>query len=230
MSKLMLLEYFRPEHFISLSDINSDVNGDKSKFEKFEKNIAKSTDNKDDSLTEFESWSKDSWLENWIRLDPAIGSIDLNPYFYFSRDSLRSQPMRAQRLSPEAQDIFMSLISGSKTMVSSSINQISKLGQGDSANILVALADKVISSDDKDTIGKLLIIQCDICIIKKELIGELFKFLERLPDSKIPIQLIPKLKGVIDQNKNYHDTLKTLFQHWSKGENKLLKSAIKKSL
>ena len=37
---------------------------------------------------EFLTWLTDSWMKDWASAQPALGSIDLRPYFFFSRDKL----------------------------------------------------------------------------------------------------------------------------------------------
>lgn len=228
LSKIMLLEYFRPEHFTSLSEIHSGIKEKKTYFESFEKRFIENPDSTEvDSDNNFESWINDPWLNNWLKLEPRIGSEDLTSYFFFSRDNLRSQPIRAQRLSAEAQEIFLSIVSGSKSMLTKAIKGIKKIGQGDSANILSALSDKIRASDTKSITDQLLSTQCKICIVCPELIGEYFEFLQRLPEEKVPIQLIPELKGLINSNKNHSQLLDGLLKKWSKGENKMLAAATK---
>ncbi|MGG6229353.1 KAP family P-loop NTPase fold protein [Tenacibaculum sp. SDUM215027] len=231
LAKVMLLEYFRPEHFTSLSEINTGDKEKKTKFDSFEKEFIKNSESiKESTSNEFESWSNDPWLENWLKIEPSLNSEDLIPYFFFSRDNLRAQPIQAQRLSPQAQEIFMLLVSGSKAKLSKGIQEMIKLGQGDSANILSAISDKIRSSDTKSIINNLLTTQCKICEVKTELISEYFEFLQRLPEGKIPIQLVPALKGLINSNQNQSQQFQNLLSKWSKGENKMLISAIKEYL
>jgi len=228
LAKIMLLEYFKPEHFISLSEINIGEDDRKLAFGAFEKDFIELSEESDQNIDkDYESWSNDPWLGNWLRIEPPLSSEDLEPYFFFSRDNLRAQPIQAQRLTQQAQEIFLSLISGSKAKISQALRDFKMLGQGDSATILSALSDKVRSTDDNKAIGNLLKVQVQICSVQPELISEFFEFLQRLPETRIPIQIVPGLKSLINNHQDKSPLFQNLLSKWAKGTNKRLAKATK---
>ena len=76
LAKIMLLEYFKPVLFETISS-NLDNKGMSSHIKEIENNDFQ--DNKE--------YEDDNWVKNWIEVEPSLAEKDLTKYLYFLRES-----------------------------------------------------------------------------------------------------------------------------------------------
>ena len=236
LSKLMLLEYFKPEKFrllfklqASQSGIPQEINmleeseGVKDK----EKPVKK---RKKEEEADISDWLSDDWLKNWIKQEPYLGSVDLSPYYYFSRDATGSIPVIAQRMSTGAQDVLQKLLSGSESIRNDGLQKATALNEGDAATIFASLREKLIQQENrtkrKDTIQTLL----EFCRRRLELLSELSTFLKNLSDEEIPFAIVPTVWALFEESNN-KAIGSSILTKWQKStDNKKLAAAAKNYL
>jgi hypothetical protein len=196
MAKLMLLEYFRPETFRLLSDLQSDQEGKPVEFSKAEESIKGKTSASDaNGENEFiKEIQKDNWLNAWLENDPSLKGVDLRPYFFFSRDILKPFSIERVRISPEGQEVLMQLVSASKTYRDAGIKKLEKLSQTDGAAIFSTFTTKARQEENQSSRSELLKTVCKICEVRPELSGELMIYLRSFPVRLLSPAIVPVVK------------------------------------
>jgi len=253
LAKLMLLEYFKPEWFKRLAELQAVSEGRppalkeleesvvaqgssaaKSKAPKgknVEERISKATTpeptpaSEQSVSSETLAWASDSWMRDWLQMEPALGDTDLRPYFYFSRDILGPLGGAVRRLSPRAQEALNKLLQESDAIRTIALKEAVDLSQADAAAVFEALAVKVSQTEDLSEEGSLLDRIFDWVRSRPELRGQLITLMGRLPDVAIPIQTAPKLLSLA-QGTDAEAGVIQLFEKWSKcGVARLVTSA-----
>ncbi len=166
LAKLMLMEYFRAESFRRLAELQFAHDGNPPELKAMEQAAArlagstseamekgspketKTKGNKDTpevgpespSLTaEFQLWMTDSWLRDWLSMEPSLAEIDLKPYFFFSRDNLGLLGTAGQRLSIIARGVLDKLKSPSEAVRTRALKQVRDLSEADLNAVFEAL-------------------------------------------------------------------------------------------
>ncbi|KIY20665.1 KAP family P-loop NTPase fold protein [Mesobacillus subterraneus] len=142
LSKIMMLEYFKPRMFSELVDAEIDIDGSIIELRNFEKGEL-------DKLQKLKNWEGDSWVKNWIEKEPYIGSEDLRPYFYFGRTSLDKQyETGTTKLSREAQDVLKNLLAGTQSGLNSAIQNAGSVNDYEVALIIEHLFGRIKESTE----------------------------------------------------------------------------------
>lgn len=258
LAKLMLLEYFRPESFRRLSELQSEQSGRpvelgsmeatargnadaaKTQAELSEK-PAKETKEKVEKLEapaqgeknldgEFQLWLDQPWTNNWLKLDPPLKDLDLRPYFFFSRDALVSViGTEASRMSQPAQDVVAKLLSESEAVRTTGLTKLEDLSNGDIAAIFESFINRAQQEQGIGKANAAFQRLIDIAGKRKEMRGELILFLNRMPDSEIT-PVVPIQLEALYRDEELDVALLELFRKWEKGTNKELAAIVSKRL
>ena len=220
LAKLMLVEYFKSNFFKKLSEIQSQENGNPKELELIEKG-------KWEEVEKLKLWKDDSWILNWIRLEPKLEKVDLRPYFYFSRESLSSQLNISQyRLSPQAEKVLTDLLSGAESQRKSALKSASSINDSEANIIMDKLCDRLLSDLEIDTnLFKSLL---GWGASKESLITGTISCLTQITGKQLKFSHIPRVKTFMDSTNKKQEILK-IAERWTK-ENPKLKSAIEKHL
>lgn len=233
LAKLMLLEYFKPETFNSFHQIQTENDGLLPNIDLLEKratgNEEKSTDGDAKISTEQEAYLQDTWLKNWLASEPSLQNVDLQPYYYFSRDRLSQMGFSLQRMSPRAQEFYKKLLSEAESVASTALSGANALSEGDASSIFEALTQKIKESGkqegDKSPLRRLFY----LCKHRPELLSQLMGFLEKLPESSYTASVVSWLQEVTQDNQ-YKGVAKGLVQKWQESKNILLAKISKSKL
>lgn len=223
LSKLMLLEYFKPETFKLLYEMQANNNGIVEGIEELEKvDIDKVIPS--DIPNKLQESLKDNWFKQWIKYEPHLQGENLQPYFYFSRDKLfTTGSLVQQRMTPATQDIFIQLINESEAIRETGFKSCPSLSEGDSTAIFEALTNKIKKEEDinKNILNFKILIK--FCNTRKEHLSQLFIFFDSIPDTMISIAIVPLLKGLTNENVEFKSSIDKLMNKWreSKSNNKL---------
>lgn len=218
LAKLMLMEYFKPETFKLLCEIQAANNGLIIGIDKLESEQNDKLENSTDDIPkELQDSLKDRWIRDWIKSEPNLNGENLQPYFYFSRDKISvSDTVSQQRMTPGAQDIFIKLINDSEATREAGLKASSGMTDGDSAAIFEALTNRIKLEEDTNKNIPNFKTLIGFCQIRKEQLSQLFIFLNTLPDTMISVAIIPILKEVAKDNADYKDSVDKLFTKWKK--------------
>jgi predicted KAP-like P-loop ATPase len=245
LSKMMLLEYFKPESFRKLSQLQNDQDGKPTEITYLEAQASKARENIEETIEskskkgstsalniepDLTLWLADKWLSKWLLLEPMLSSIDLRPYFYFSRDVLSTLSDAPKRMSTDAQEIYREMVSGSDLTLKTGLKKIEKISGADVSSIFSAIATKIREEEKPASRNKLIKALIELTGKREEMTTELFPFLESLPVQAIPPAVVPQLYAQIKSEK-YKPKLEQIIRNWSTNQsNKPLAAAAQQRL
>lgn len=216
LAKLMLLEYFKSETFKSLYQQQAKNQGIIAELKVMEELVLESNDEKFDELpVEYQSYLQDSWIRKWLSSEPNLSDVNLQSYFYYSRDKLSVSGTNIQRMSSQAQDLFIKLISDSETIRGLALKEVGTLSDGDSSAIFESLAEKMKNEGEQNgespTIKRLI----DFCGVRNELVSQLLSLIDKLPHQVLPLSITTWLQG-ISENTSHEPAVNKMIIDWSK--------------
>lgn len=231
LAKLMLLEYFKPETFRNLSELQNKQEGTPKEVTEIERFKNKEDDKDKKQLKEeLAAWLGDDWLDKWFNSSPKLTGIDLRPYFFFSRDQLSALGAESSRMSSQAQETYQKLISESEATNGLGVKAISSLNSVDAAAVFQAFTSKIREIDTPNIRNKMIKNLCLICESKIELHSELFSFFRTFPNSNLTMAVVPQFIKATSKTKSPNLIIEIL-TIWSKVENnQRLANAAKKQL
>ncbi len=233
LAKLMLLEYFKPETFRTISDLQSKQEGKPKEIALIEGHLSQEATEGDDQeqlQEEFSSWLGDTWLNKWFNASPKISEVDLRPYFFFSRDKLNAIGAESSRMSSQAQEVYQKLISESGATNKLGIKAVAELSSGDVAAVFHAFTNKIREADTSSSRNKMIKILCLISEAKTELHSELFSFFKSFPTSNLSIAVVPQFLKATKNTAAPNRITETLTVWSNADNNKGLVMAAKKQL
>lgn len=216
LAKIMLVEYFKDTFYKRLAQIQVNENGKP-------KEIGLIESGKWDEAKEIGIWKDDSWIIDWLNIEPVLANVDLRPYFYFSRESLRNESyIKQQNLSDEAADILEKLLSESDSARIEAIKLAPNISDYEAAAIHKMI---ILKMESVTEIGKSLFQSyIEWSTIRTELHVETIATLERTSANRIKASFIPFITGFAQKLANNTKVIE-LYSKW-KQENPKLKSAI----
>lgn len=220
LSKLMLLEYFKDNVFKELGEMQSLENG-------LPEEIKLIESDKWDKIEKLKLWKEDDWFRNWSKIEPKLSGTNLQPYFYFTRESLQLRnTSETQQLSMEAESVLTGLLSGSDSARGEALKKAKQISDFEALQILKAIITEIeTSSDISADLFKSFISWGGI---KTELYSETVVCLNAMPSNSIKASFIPRIKE-FGNTANKEPEIKELFEKWQK-DNSKLKTAISNEL
>ncbi|QQU02193.1 KAP family P-loop NTPase fold protein [Myroides odoratus] len=216
LAKLMLIEYFKDEVFKKIGELQANEDGKPKEL--------KLVENKEWKEVEYlKLWKDDTWFINWVDSEPKLADIDLQNYFYFTRESLQiSAYKNSYMLSNEAGLILKNLYSGSDSLRSEAIRKAVNISDFECGEILKTLFVSIEESSDIDS--SLFKAFIEWGRVKEILYSDTLAKLSTLPAKELKVSFIP---GIFEFAKkaNKLKEIRELASKWSKDNDKL-KAAI----
>lgn len=220
LAKIMLIEYFKEAVFKQIGELQANENGKPKELEFVEKDEWS-------SVKKLKIWKDDEWFLNWLSIEPKLTNIDLQPYYYFSRESLQNNVIKsAATISIEAESALIQLLSKSDISRKDAIKRESNINEFESLEILKTLFSNIEVSSDIDS--KLFTAYIEWGSTKEILFSEVVSHLSSLPANKIKISFIPRIVEFAKANNKLNE-VKELMEKW-KIDNTSLKSSIEQEL
>lgn len=244
LAKLMLLEYFKPEWFKRLAELQAAQEGFPAELSVMEKlcqsnagaaersrGMKGDSSEKEEKLAaEFTAWTNDPWTHDWLASEPRVGAVDLRPYFYFSRDTLGPIGGAVRRLSPRAQDLLQKFLHESDGQRLAASNEAKKISPSDAAAVLEALCERVNREDALDLERPPLASVIALAEAVVDLRGQVLSFLSRLPEPRIPVSVPPKMVSLFSEP-TLVPAMRQVLERWAAAKtNKLLGKAAQVAL
>jgi predicted KAP-like P-loop ATPase len=220
LAKIMLIEYFKETVFKQIGELQANEKGRPKELELVE-------NNEWDSVKKLKIWKDDEWFLNWLSIEPKLTSIDLQPYYYFSRESLQNNFIKsATTISIEAENVLAQLLSKTDSLRKEALKKESNINEFESVEILKTLFSNIEESSDIDV--KLFTSYIEWGSTKEILFSEVISQLNSLPANRIKIPFIPRI-AEFSKISNRLSEIKELFEKW-KNDNVSLKSSIEGEL
>lgn len=220
LAKIMLIEYFKETVFKQIGELQVNEKGKPKELELIENNDW-------DSVKKLKIWKDDEWFLNWLSIEPKLTNIDLQPYYYFSRESLQNNFIKsATTISTEAERILTQLLSNSDSSRKEAIKNEPSINEFESGEILKTLFSNIEVSSDIEV--KLFTAYIEWGSTKEVLFSEVISQLSSLPASKIKIAFIPRIAEFSKISKKLGE-IKELSEKW-KNDNPSLKRSIEQEL
>jgi len=146
--KLMLLEYFDIKLFDKLNDLQSENNGLVQEMQLLESIYIDGTDMA--IADSFKSWQTEQ-MQNWIKLEPRIGEVDLRNYFWLARDKTGSTLSNVHMVSPHIQKIYKGLISSNSSEVRISLENAKDFDDNESHELINLFESNIHATKDIKT-------------------------------------------------------------------------------
>lgn len=228
LAKLMLLEYFKPEFFKKLAELQALQEGRPQELLYLENKSELQTD-PDDSQQESEklnqnikpqnqelidTWKSDKWTEDWLKTEPYLEKIDLRPYFFFSRDTLGTLSVSVQRMTPKAQEILNQILHESEATQKIGFKESKELNNAEAATIFETLSERAKQENnlgyESSAFRKILI----LVEFRSELFSQYIAFLDTIPIDKIPFSILPKFVAFA-KNSAHKNLVTTTLNKWA---------------
>jgi len=220
LSKLMLLEYFKDNVFKELGEMQSLENGLPEELKLIE-------GDKWDNVEKLKLWKDDDWFRNWSKIEPKLSTTNLQPYFYFTRESLQLRnTAETQQLSIEAETVLTELLSGGDSARGEALKKAKRISDFEALQILKAIITEIeTSSEISADLFKSFISWGST---RAELYTETVVCLNAIPGNNIKISFIPRINQ-FGNVANKTTEIIELFEKWQK-DNPKLKAAITNEL
>jgi hypothetical protein len=229
LAKLMLLEYFKSETFkgyYQLQALNKGLVPEMGIMEKLAGNNGDGS-RKDQLSVEQQAYLQDAWLKSWYASEPSLATVDLQSYFFFSRDKLSASGTKLQRMSSEGQEVLRKLLNDTETIRNVGLKETSSLSPGDASAIFETLNEKMLQEGKQEGDSPTLKRIVDFCGVRKELISQLIAAVEKLPHQILPPGITTWLIGITEKT-NHEPTVKRIMDGWAKSTNNRSLAAIAK--
>lgn len=200
LAKIMLLEYFKPVLFETISS-NLDNKGMSSHIKEIENNDFQ--DNKE--------YEDDNWVKNWIEVEPSLAEKDLTKYLYFLRESNKGFSGIEPDISKEGKEVLKLLLLNSEIAEKKGIEESKKLGNLDLQKILEILYSKLIDDDKLNNNSFKVFMR--FAEVHKDLYGDAIKYLKLINPDKIKMvhaPLISSFKNNLDNKEIMEDFINGL--------------------
>lgn len=220
LSKLMLLEYFKDNIFKVIGEMQNFENG-------IPKEIKLIETDEWNKIENLKLWKDDEWFTNWVKTEPKLMDTNLQPYFYFSRESLQHRNTTViNQLSIIAEEILTGLLSGSDSSRGEAIKKANQISDYEATQILKEIISKIETSTDIP--ANLFKSLMSWGSTRAELFTDVIVCINAIPVNNIKASFIPRIKSFGDLAKKPSE-IKELFEKWQK-ETPKLESAISNEL
>ena len=220
LAKIMILEYFKDSVYKEIGELQANQNGKPEELKLIEQNNWI-------NVEKLKIWKDDDWFLKWVKMEPELGDTNLQPYYYFTRESLQTQSYSLSKsLSPAAEKALKNLMSKSDILRREAIKNAKQINLYESTEILKSLISEIESLTQIDP--KIFKSFIEWGESNEELFSDVISCLNQMPASKIERPFVPSIYGFAKTSQK-ESTITELFTKW-KVENPKLKTAIETEL
>lgn len=215
--KLMILEYFNEAFFRQLFEWQS-ISGGVVDSLKFLEDLALLQPEGSSGSTKLNQSEKE-WVETpavraWLSLEPSLVGVNLQSYFYFSRDQVFSTTAPGRRLSQQQQEILSQLQDDADANRQLGLKKIAPLSASDVKPIYEELTGR-FKRDPRAVNSKLGEIIVKIAADKRELLPILVQTLKDTPVADIQPVLATSIRNNFGVKAPLPRELEDIMQRWS---------------
>lgn len=192
LAKLLVLQKLDSDLFSQLNEWNKRFTTDNDDFKKMKLEVL-SGDNKQGN---YKSWSTPTIIK-WLQCEPQnLENVNLDKYFYLTRESLKKSETDISSLSGAAKDILERIGKSKQGMIKGIVTDLKKISAGDQVDVLNVLLPKIAKGEVK------LYVTREIFVAFEEYREKLCDALKKI-NEKVQVGSISSLKAMrqIDEDK-----------------------------
>lgn len=175
--KLMLLEYLNPTLFRKLNEFQSAESGIINELRMLESIYV---DGEEKAVSDgFKDWQTPQ-IQNWIKIEPKIGNVDLRNYFWLVRDKTESTMSNIHMVSPIIQKLYSQISSTNKHERSIGFIELKKLDEQINDEVFEILKNELLNNPSKT----------------RNLLDSLFDFIEKIDNDKYALFTFDIFKNI----------------------------------
>ena len=137
----------------------------------------------DDAVRE---WAEKPVVRAWLQLPPTLATVDLRPYFHYSRGQLSLAAVSGTRLSGLQRRLLGWLLGATDRLRREGIDGLANADVGDQGPIIEALAKALLTNPEEAFVA--------VCETVERIDGArdaLLRALDRLPAAAVPVRHVP---------------------------------------
>ena len=226
LAKLMALEYMHINYFRQLADWQSVQSGKPKELTEFESKAKQEKQNKSqDAKTD---WLQDEWLIRWLKAEPNLSNVNLEPYFYISRDSLLSYMTQTSDLTDAEKAIFDDLIAESDTHRNKGKKSFGLVGDIEATNIVNAVIERCQKMDFANDNDSDVLLTLTSLVNAKSVVAEaIIDFIGSVDEAHVQPAIVLELKKIQQTATPSQQTkILELFAKFKKSKNTMLANAL----
>ena len=217
LTKIMLLEYFKPAAFEHLTILAS----------QYKDGIIDELSNiGETSQNTFMTILEDDWGNNWLKLKPSLSDVDLRGYLFFTRDSLRTPiKVTSLELSKDGLFIYNLLTSKGTASINQAIQKKDILPQFDKIEITKLLSHDIVSSEKDGKIDKNIFRSLFEWVVNnEEILSDTLIFLRTIESVKLGLEVTPYVADYLTGKKPPNPQVKKIIDSWRSSNGELDKA------
>lgn len=217
LTKIMLLEYFKPAAFEHLTILAS----------QYKDGIIDELSNiGETSQNTFMTILEDDWGNNWLKLKPSLSDVDLRGYLFFTRDSLRTPiKVTSLELSKDGLFIYNLLTSKGTASINQAIQKKDILPQFDKIEITKLLSHDIVSSEKDGKIDKNIFRSLFEWVVNnEEILSDTLIFLRTIESVKLGLEVTPYVADYLTGKKPPNPQVKEIIDSWRSSNGELDKA------
>lgn len=130
-------------------------------------------------------WIVEDWVRSWLRIDPPLAGVNLQPYFFFARDRIGPVGQLVGDLSPAAARVLDQLLASSDASQQAGARAAEKLTNVEGTALFTALLRHASTKEGLEKQHSPLAGLMRFVAARPEFQGQLLSFIESLPVTSI---------------------------------------------
>ncbi|ASZ07117.1 KAP family P-loop NTPase fold protein [Enterococcus thailandicus] len=211
LTKIMLLEYFKPAAFEHLTILAS----------KYRDGIIEELSNievdpQSTDTNTFKTFLEDDWGENWLKLKPSLSQVDLRGYLFFTRDSLRTPiKVTSLELSKDGLAVYKLLTSKSKSSITQALSKRDMLPQFDKIEIAKSLSNDIASTEKHGKVDSSIFRSLfEWIVVNEDILSDTLIFLRTIESVKLGLEVAPYVAYYLNSDKAPNPQVKEIIDGW----------------
>ena len=211
LTKIMLLEYFKPAAFEYLTILAS----------KYSDGIIEELSNievdpQSTDTNTFKTFLEDDWGKNWLKLKPSLSQVDLRGYLFFTRDSLRTPiKVTSLELSKDGLVVYKLLTSKSKSSIAQALIKRDMLPQFDKVEIAKSLFNDTASTEKHGKIDSSIFRSLfEWIVVNEDILSDTLIFLRTIESVKLGLEVAPYVAYYLNNEKAPNPQVKEIIDGW----------------
>ena len=173
---------------------------------------------------EVQPWVADSFMRNWLTVEPLLAELDLRPYFYIAHDTIGALESTQTRLSPAAKKALDKLLDSGSVSQQLGLKLAEQLSTPDATAVFESLAQRVRQAESLEQSPQKVLFA--LMEHRPDLVPQLVTLYASLPDTKLTLATTTTLYEVTKDTASAA-AAEQLLERWSRSSRSTLANAAK---